>query len=337
MINRFCLKLVLVGLLASLSIRLAAEDWPQYRGPKGDGLVSEKLGLKPWPAGGLKTVWKVPAATGFSCFSVADEKVFTLVKRNVEGADREVCVALNADTGKELWAVPFSNARYDGGGDSGGGGDGPRSTPAWNDGRVYVLDSRLVIGCMDAASGRVVWKKDLVKENGGKVIQWQGAASPLVDGNLVFVAAGGAGQSLLGLDKKTGQVVWKAESDPITHATPVAATILDARQIIFFTQKGLVAVAPKSGKVLWRYNFPYSVSTAASPVVCGDMVYCSAGYGVGAGLCRITPQWRRPGGHRGLAQAQQARESLEHSGVQGRLPLRHVQLQGIRPGPPQVR
>jgi hypothetical protein len=104
---------------------------------------------------------------------------------------------------------------------------------------------------------------------------------------LVFVAAGGTGQSLLGINKKTGKVVWKTGDDKITHATPVIATILDQRQVIFFTQTGLVSVTPDAGKELWRYPFKYSTSTAASPIVCGDIVYCSAGYDVGGGACRI--------------------------------------------------
>ncbi len=105
---------------------------------------------------------------------------------------------------------------------------------------------------------------------------------------MLFVAGGGKGQSLLALDKKTGTVVWKTQDDAITHATPVVGEILGQKQVIFFTQKGLVAVSPEAGKVLWRYPFKYSTSTAASPVVCGDIVYCSAGYDVGAGACKIT-------------------------------------------------
>jgi outer membrane protein assembly factor BamB len=70
----------------------------------------------------------------------------------------------------------------------------------------------------------------------------------------------------------------------------VPATILGQRQVIFFLQSGLLAVEPKTGKELWRYAFDYKISTAASPVVSGDIVYCSAGYGVGAGAVRITKE-----------------------------------------------
>lgn len=280
-----------------------AADWPQYRGPNQDGVSAEKLALTQWPAAGLRQVWKVPTPGGFSSFAVADGKVFTVVRRMTEGNDLETCVALDGQTGKELWAAPLSLAKYDGGGDSGGGGDGPRSTPTYNAGRVYVFDSRLVLKCLDATKGQRIWRRDLVKENRGAVMPWQNAAAPVIEGDLVLVAGGGEGEALLGLDKKTGAVVWKGQNDKAAHATPVAATLLGVRQVIFFTQPGLVAVNPQTGAVFWRYPFPFHVSTATSPIVAGDLVYCSAGYEVGAGLVRVsregegwkaTELWRKP-------------------------------------------
>jgi outer membrane protein assembly factor BamB len=92
---------------------------------------------------------------------------------------------------------------------------------------------------------------------------------------------------LLALDKNSGKTVWKGQDDKMTHSTPTLATILGVKQLIFFTQRGLVAVAPSTGYVLWRYDFPFKTSTAISPVVCGDIAYCSAGYGVGAGAVKL--------------------------------------------------
>jgi len=106
----------------------------------------------------------------------------------------------------------------------------------------------------------------------------------------VFVGGGGAGQSLLALNKKTGDAVWKAHDETITHSTPVVATILGQRQVIFFLKSGLLSVSTTDGKALWRFPFRFSVSTAISPVVSGDIVYCSAGYGIGSGACRIAKE-----------------------------------------------
>jgi outer membrane protein assembly factor BamB len=102
------------------------------------------------------------------------------------------------------------------------------------------------------------------------------------------VAGGGPGEALLAFNKNDGHVVWKGQDDKFTQSTPVAATILGVRQVIFFTQSGLVSVAPTTGDVLWRFPFRYATSTAISPVVCGDIVYCSAAYGVGTSACKIT-------------------------------------------------
>ncbi len=270
----------------------ASIEWPEFRGPSTNG-VAPLLPIKDLTKAQIKSLWKVETPAGFGSFAVGGLKAFTIVKRDVEGSPSEVLVALDVKTGKELWSAPLSIIKkYDGGGDSGTGdnkgGDGPRSTPAVNDGKVYAVDAYLGVHAFDTENGKVAWTRDLLKDNAGVNIQWQNAASPVIDGDLLLMAGGGAGQALLGLDKKTGTVKWKAEDDKMTHATPVIADILGVHQAIFFTQKGLVAVSPQDGKVLWRGDFPYKTSTAASPVVFEDIVYCSAGYGVGAGAFKIT-------------------------------------------------
>jgi len=114
-------------------------------------------------------LWKEPVKNGFSSFTIAEGKAFTQMNRDIAGANREVCVALNASNGKELWAVPVGVGVYDGGGDSGTpdnkGGDGPRSTPTVSAGKVYVFNQLLVLFCLDSESGKVLWTKDLIKEH----------------------------------------------------------------------------------------------------------------------------------------------------------------------------
>lgn len=240
----------------------------------------------------------------------ADGKVCTLVLRVFDGVSMETCLALDADTGKELWATRLGVAEYTGTGDDSGnagvpghrGGDGPRSTPAMDGENVYVISSRLRLFCLDAQTGGVIWSKSLVREHGGRHIPYENAASPVIDGDRLFVAGGGPGQSLLAFDKDEGKVLWKTQSEQLTHSTPTIATINGERQVIFFTRSGLVAVHPEDGQFLWRYRFRFRVSAAISPVVGGSFVYCSAGYGVGSGVCRVkestdgftvTEAWRK--------------------------------------------
>jgi outer membrane protein assembly factor BamB len=257
-----------------------------YRGPKQDGISLEKADIQ-WSGDGPRVVWQTPINTGFSSFAVSDGKVFTQVVREINSANREICLALDAASGKELWFADIAKGEGYSGGNTAGGGDGPRSTPTVSGGKVYLLTPNLVTRCLDAETGRLIWKRDLMKQHDGRNIQWNSAASVAVDGNLVFVAGGGPGQSMLGLNKKTGAVVWKTGDEIITHSTPVVTTIHDQRQVIFFMKSGLVSVGSKNGKFLWRYPFSFKVSTAISPVVSGDIVYLSAGYGVGSAAVRI--------------------------------------------------
>jgi outer membrane protein assembly factor BamB len=268
-----------------------AADWPQYRGPLGDGSTPDKISAA-W-AGGPKVLWKTPSALGFSSFAVAGAQCFTIEGREADGIPAEVLVARDVATGRELWTAPLGSRNYghDGGNAGAGenkGGDGPRSTPTIVGQTVVTTSSDLAVECFDAKTGRSLWKRDLMAEHDGRNIQWKNAASPLLEGGLLYVAGGGAGQSILALDPKTGAVVAKAFDEKITHATPVAGTILGTRQIVFFLQSGLLAVEPKTLRELWRYPFDFKISTAASPVIAGDVVYCSAGYGVGAGAAKIT-------------------------------------------------
>jgi outer membrane protein assembly factor BamB len=278
------------------ALTASATDWPQFRGPSFNSSSPDQIATK-WPASGPKELWRAEMAGGFGSVTVSGGKAFTLTLRQLDGVNFEICHAFDAAKGNELWTAQLTVASYveknptgqaNSGASGNTGGDGPRSTPAIDGDRVYVLTGSLVLYCLDASNGKTIWRKDLVREHKGKNIGWSNAASPLVDGDCVYVAAGGQGESLLAFDKKTGALIWKGEDDLITHASPTAATIHGVRQVIFFTQKGLVAKEAKSGELLWRYPFRYATSTAMTPVVAGDIVYCSAGYGVGSGAAKIT-------------------------------------------------
>lgn len=259
-------------------------DWPQYRGPQADQHSPDKI-AKSWPSDGPKVLWRRPVGESFGQIVVQGDRAFFFAGQD----DQEAVFAINANTGKDLWSRPLDrtiNERE-------GGIQGPRSTPVIDGNHVYVLGTYLKLACLDAASGKFVWQHDLDKEFAGQsstggIKQWGSAQSPIVEGDLVIVAGGGPGQTYLAFNKTTGAVAWKTGTDKITHATATPATIAGVRQIIFFMQSGLVSLAPATGQELWRFKFPFSVSTAASPVVDGDIVYCSAGYGVGGGAAQVT-------------------------------------------------
>jgi outer membrane protein assembly factor BamB len=215
----------------------------------------------------------------------------------------EVFLALNAETGQELWATPVGPAAREG---IAGEGDGPRSTPAVDGDNVYVLNAYLALYCLNAKDGSTVWKRDLLAEFGGRGPDFEAAASPLVEGDLVLVNGpmGGPGEKLFGINKRDGRTVWQGPSAKLTHSTPVATTFLGVRQALFFTGGGMLSVIPETGKELWRHAFNVGVPTTISPVVGGDIVYHSAGYGIGARAVRVarsgdtfrvTELWRKSG------------------------------------------
>jgi outer membrane protein assembly factor BamB len=265
---------------------VALADWPQYRGANGDGIYAEKA-LASWPASGPKVLWKKPSGEGIGSIAIQGEKAFYTA---ADGA-AEACVALDLKTGKPLWSKLLDQEKADRSGDQ--GGPGPCSTPAVSGDKVYAYSSHLILVCFSIADGKEVWKHDVAAEfagqtNTGAVQKWGSATSPIVEGDLVIVSGGGAGQTFLAFNKETGAVVWKKHDEKMTHSTPVPAEIGGVRQVIFLMQSGLVSLDPKTGEILWKAPYKYNVATGASPVVVGDIVFCTAGYNVGGGAFQVT-------------------------------------------------
>jgi outer membrane protein assembly factor BamB len=289
--KRLHLVALATGTLLASRAFCPAEDWAEYRGNDGTGISRERV-VTSWPSDGPKRLWTRPTPAGFSSVVVEGRKAFTVISRESGGGLAEVCIALDTQNGNEVWAAVTGEAKYRGGGDSGApsnsGGDGPRSTPAASANRVYVYSAQMLLSCLDAETGKLLWKKDILHDFAGKNIGWESAMSPVVDEARVYVAGGGPGQAMLAFDKVTGALAWKRGDDQMTHATPVMANILGARQIIFMMQSGLTALEPETGKLLWSFPFTYRTATGCSPVVCDDIVFCSAGYDVGGAACQLT-------------------------------------------------
>ena len=153
--------------------------------------------------------------------------------------------------------------------------------------------------CLELKTGNEAWRHNIKTDFEGKNIKWQNAISPVVDDKRVYVCGGGSEQSMLAFDKKSGDVIWKYGNEKMTHAMPTLTSIDGQSQIIFFMQSGMIALNPEDGKELWRNKFDYRTSTAASPIVFGNHVYGSAGYGVGAKLFKVKDNqaellWQKP-------------------------------------------
>jgi outer membrane protein assembly factor BamB len=249
-------------------------DWLQFRGPTHDGISTERIKTN-WT--GLNPTWLVPVPNSLCGFVVSGGRAFTQVNREINLQPKEVCVALDITNGAELWATVLDDANYPDG--FVGYDDGPRTTPSFDNGSVYVLTSYLKLYRLNATNGAVIWQKDLLALYGGTVIRFQNAASPLIDSGLIYLNANCGSSNLMALRTSDGSVAWRVENESMTHSTPVLATLFGVRQLVFATGSGLISLDPLTGARLWRFNYPFTFnsfySLAVSPVVHRDMVFMS--------------------------------------------------------------
>jgi outer membrane protein assembly factor BamB len=259
----------------------ASFDWPQWRGPNRDDVSKETGLLKEWPAGGPKKVWTFDkAGKGYAGYSIAAGKLYTLGTRD----GKEVLLSLDAGTGKELWATPVSDIlgnRW---------GDGPRGTPTVDNDRVYALSGPGTLICAQVRDGKIVWSKTM-KEFGGETPNWGYTESPLVDGGNVAVTPGGDQGAVVALNKMTGATVWQSKefTDKAQYASLVPANINGTPQYVQLTMQSVVGIGAKDGKLLWKTDFPGRTAVIPTPIVKGNQVFVTAGYGIGCKSFTVGP------------------------------------------------
>ena len=257
-------------------------DWPQWRGPWRDGVSRETGLLTEWPADGPMVLWQVPMQLGYSSMAVADGRLFT----QFQDGGNEVVVCLDAESGQERWHFSYPctykvDPSY---------GPCPRSTPTVDGNRVYTVGGNGLLHCLEAPTGKLLWKHDLLAEYGASLPQWAVASSPLIEGDLLITQPGGPdGNSIVAFEKHYGNQVWKSHDDPAGYSSPIAAQLAGQRQLIVFTGKSVVGVSPKTGQVYWRYPWETSHDiNAATPIVRGDYVLISSNYGKGCALLKVS-------------------------------------------------
>ena len=254
--------------------------WTNYRGPNRDGRYEELSVLASWPAGGLTPIWKQPIGIGYASFTVADGAAFTIEQRR----RHEVAAAYDVATGRELWTQAW-NAEY-----TDSTGDGPRSTPTWDEGRLYVLGATGELRCLDAKTGRVIWGKNILSENGASNLPWAMAASPLiVDDKVIVLPGGSGGKSVVAYNKMTGAPVWKSLDDRQAYVSPMLVTLNGRRQILVVSSTRAVGLVPENGQLIWSYTWDTDMGINASQpiMVSANRFFISSGYGKGAALVEV--------------------------------------------------
>jgi outer membrane protein assembly factor BamB len=256
--------------------------WTDFRGPQRDGEYREQPLKLAWPADGLKPVWTQPSGAGYASFTIAHGRAFTIEQRGPE----EVVAAYDVATGRELWTngwrADFRESM---------GGDGPRATPSWADGHVYALGAQGELRVIDEATGRAIWRTNILEDVGAGNLQWGMSAAPLVVDDVVVVQPGAHdGQSVVAYDRRTGRRVWAALDDQQSYASPMLVTLAGVRQILVFSADRLVAINPGGGQPLWEFPWPGPNGiNAAQPLLVGrDRIFISSGYGTGAAVVEVT-------------------------------------------------
>jgi outer membrane protein assembly factor BamB len=265
---------------------LLANDWPQWRGPQRNGISQETGLLKEWPKDGPKLQWKVTdIGSGYSTPSVVGEQLYVLAN---EGLENEFVEALDVKDGKRIWSTklgrvgrPKQDPNF----------PAARSTPTVDGGVLYVLGSDGDLACVEVGNGKVRWHKNLREDFGGQCGEWAYAESPLIDGDTLVCTPGGKEATILALNKKNGEVIWKCPvpgSDLAAYASAVVVEVGGIKQYVQLLQKGPVGIEARTGKFLWRY--PKLVSkygaNIPTPLVSGDSVY-TASAGTGGALVKL--------------------------------------------------
>jgi outer membrane protein assembly factor BamB len=265
--------------LALMSADARTFDWPQWRGPNRDGVSAETGLLQEWPKGGPPKAWTVKGCgSGYASVVVAEGFIYGGGRKG-----KQDCVwCLNEKDRSEVWNTPFADA------DQGSKEEGVRGTPTVAGGRVYCVSGGGVLACLDAKTGKELWKKSYVKDFGGGVQSWGYCDSVLVDGDAVICTPCASKAAVVALKAKDGEVIWQTEVKKAGgaggYASPVKMTVgkTDTYVTLLGKDGGVVGVDAKTGKPLWQYTrIMNGTANIPTPVVKGDLVWCSTGYGDG--------------------------------------------------------
>lgn len=276
------------ALAAPTNVLVAAQSayWTDFRGPNRDGHYSEKPILTNWPANGLRKLWSQPVGAGYASFVVADGRAFTIEQRR----ENEVVTAYDVATGLELWAHSYA-AKFS----ESMGGDGPRATPTVHGGRVYSMGGQGEFCCLDAVTGKLLWRKNALEEASAACLYFGMSASPLIVDDTVIVLSGepraaGTNKTVIAYDKVSGQRRWASLDDKQAYTSPMLVTLAGQRQLLVVTATRVVGLKPEGGALLWEipWRVQYDNAIGQPVLVATNQFVMSAGYGGGAMLVEIT-------------------------------------------------
>ena len=236
------------------SLAAPSSDWPQWRGPHRDGISGETGLLKEWPENGPPLKWRTAGlGGGYSSLVIVGDRIYTLGNRRGKDGGGTHLLALSLADGKEIWATRFPPGK-----------DGsPNGTPTIDGDLVYAISLGGTLVCAKAASGELVWSKHFGTDFEGAMMSgWGFSESPLIDGDKLIVTPGGTKNTIVALNKKTGELIWKCPvadlgnrgKDGAAYTGVVVSEGAGVRQYVQLLGRGVVGVRASDGKLLWSYN-----------------------------------------------------------------------------------
>ncbi len=282
-------QIVLVASIVGLAILCwdtsgaYADDWPQWRGSRRDGVSSEIGLMQTWPAGGPKVAWQaVGLGTGYSSVIVGQGRLFTMGRKESD----VVVFALDEATGKTVWTRKIGETSRH-----------PCSTPTLDGDLLYALDPDGDLVCLEAATGEVVWQISFIEKFSGRMMSGRGyGESPLVDGQRLICTPGGLDAAIVAIDKLTGNVIWNAAipelgsrgKDGAGFSSIVITEAAGLRQYVQLVGRGVVGIDARNGRFLWGFN-PIANETAniPTPVVHNEFIFAANGYTAGSVLLKL--------------------------------------------------
>jgi outer membrane protein assembly factor BamB len=254
-------------------------DWSEFRGSRRDGIVSGLRIETDWQNSPPKLVWKESVGPGWSSMIVVNDRLFTQDQLGPE--ERVVC--RDTATGKPIW-IHTDSVRFE----ESVAGAGPRGTPTFSEGWLYVQGASGIVSCLNATTGAVRWSCNLVELIGATIPEWGFSSSPLVHDGQVIVFGGAPGKALISFNAETGDTVWTAGEGVLSYCSAQISVIDETEQLLFCTDQALFSCEPTTGKVLWQHDWPTAgIARIVQPgILENDDVLI--GTGLGVGLRRIS-------------------------------------------------
>ena len=252
-------------------------DSGRFRGPTGDGMFPETGLLKKWPEGGPKLAWSVNGlGEGFSSAAVVDGTVYVT---GMDDQKQGYLFAFNSD-GSPKWKVAYGPEM----GKMGPAVAGTRGTPTVDGDIIFVMSSFAKLYTIESKKGQLLRTVDLLEVSGAEQARFGFAECILVDDNRVICTPGGPDATLMALDRNTGEKIWQSKGLSQQSAYCSARLIRQGKRklIITLVEKGIVALDPETGKVLWQHEQSNRYGVRSSPpLYAGGRIYFCAGGGSG--------------------------------------------------------